>query len=119
MLGVLVTHRPWAGLVSLWAARGPMLPLAPYMTQHQQDPPPPPPPTHPTPSPRPPPQLRDRVRDLPEWKRRAAAKKILGHVSEAYGRMILGEGLFQADGAAHGAQLAPGCSCWCRGALLS
>jgi predicted unusual protein kinase regulating ubiquinone biosynthesis (AarF/ABC1/UbiB family) len=38
------------------------------------------------------------VRDLPEWKRKAAAKKILGHVSEAYGRMILGEGLFQADG---------------------
>lgn len=27
-----------------------------------------------------------------------AAALILSHVSEAYGRMILGEGLFQADG---------------------
>ncbi len=43
-------------------------------------------------------QLKDKVRDMPEWKRQAAARRILSYVSEAYGTMILGEGLFQADG---------------------
>eukprot|EP00879_Flechtneria_rotunda_P019841 GHRR01020855.1.p1 GENE.GHRR01020855.1~~GHRR01020855.1.p1 ORF type:complete len:296 (+),score=106.59 GHRR01020855.1:572-1459(+) len=43
-------------------------------------------------------QLRDKVAHLSEWKRRKAARHILARVSEAYGLMILGEGLFQADG---------------------
>eukprot|EP00878_Enallax_costatus_P021138 GHUV01022371.1.p1 GENE.GHUV01022371.1~~GHUV01022371.1.p1 ORF type:complete len:637 (+),score=223.29 GHUV01022371.1:216-1913(+) len=43
-------------------------------------------------------QLRDKVAHLPQWKREKAARRILDRVSEAYGLMILGEGLFQADG---------------------
>jgi len=39
-----------------------------------------------------------KLRDLSQMKRDAAKKRILHRVSEAYGRMILGEGLFQADG---------------------
>jgi hypothetical protein len=35
---------------------------------------------------------------LPEATKRLAAKRILGRVSEAYGRMLLLDGLFQADG---------------------
>lgn len=34
---------------------------------------------------------------LPKWQRDRAARRILTNVSEAYGRMMLGEGLFQAD----------------------
>ena len=48
--------------------------------------------------------MRERMRNLPEWKRRAMGKRVLGHVSEAYGRMILGTGLFQADGELRGLQ---------------
>ncbi len=33
-----------------------------------------------------------------EFKKQAAARRILSHVSEAYGRMLLYDGLFQADG---------------------
>ncbi|WIA37974.1 hypothetical protein OEZ86_001350 [Tetradesmus obliquus] len=43
-------------------------------------------------------QLKDKVAHLPQWKRDKAARRILARVSEAYGLMILGEGLFQADG---------------------
>uniref|UniRef100_A0A383WA42 LysM domain-containing protein n=1 Tax=Tetradesmus obliquus TaxID=3088 RepID=A0A383WA42_TETOB len=43
-------------------------------------------------------QLKDKVAHLPQWKREKAARRILARVSEAYGLMILGEGLFQADG---------------------
>ncbi|KAF6253521.1 hypothetical protein COO60DRAFT_1703776 [Scenedesmus sp. NREL 46B-D3] len=43
-------------------------------------------------------QLKDKVAHLPQWKREKAARGILRRVSEAYGHMILGEGLFQADG---------------------
>eukprot|EP00775_Hariotina_reticulata_P010212 gene10212-10373_t len=43
-------------------------------------------------------RLRDKVAHLPKWKREKAARRILARVSEAYGLMILGEGLFQADG---------------------
>jgi len=43
-------------------------------------------------------QLAGRVQHLPAWQREAAARRVLDRVSEAYGRMILGEGLFQADG---------------------
>ena len=39
----------------------------------------------------------DRVSRMPAVARRAAAKKVLARVCRAYGRMILGEGLFQAD----------------------
>ncbi|KAI8476233.1 MAG: ABC1/COQ8 ser/thr kinase [Monoraphidium minutum] len=43
-------------------------------------------------------QLQSKVAHLPKWQRDKAARLILSHLSEAYGRMILGEGLFQADG---------------------
>jgi predicted unusual protein kinase regulating ubiquinone biosynthesis (AarF/ABC1/UbiB family) len=42
--------------------------------------------------------LADRVAHLPQWQRERAARIILANISEAYGRMVLGEGLFQADG---------------------
>jgi predicted unusual protein kinase regulating ubiquinone biosynthesis (AarF/ABC1/UbiB family) len=38
------------------------------------------------------------TRSLSEATRRLAARRILNRVSEAYGRMMLLDGLFQADG---------------------
>jgi len=38
------------------------------------------------------------IKRVPPAQRAAAKRRILHRVSEAYGRMILGEGLFQADG---------------------
>lgn len=38
------------------------------------------------------------MKDLSPMKRKLGIKRILGAVSEAYGRMMLYEGLFQADG---------------------
>lgn len=43
-------------------------------------------------------RLNDRIEGLSEATKRLAAKRILHRVSEAYGRMILLDGLFQADG---------------------
>jgi predicted unusual protein kinase regulating ubiquinone biosynthesis (AarF/ABC1/UbiB family) len=37
------------------------------------------------------------VQHLPAWQRQRAARHVLSLVSEAYGHMILGHGLFQAD----------------------
>ena len=48
-------------------------------------------------------RLKQHVAGLSALKRKAAAKLILQRVSEAYGEMMLTEGLFQAD--AH-----PGCA---------
>lgn len=42
-------------------------------------------------------KLGERMNDLPEKLKRLAAERILTRVAEAYGRMILIEGLFQAD----------------------
>ncbi|KAK9811448.1 hypothetical protein WJX72_004052 [[Myrmecia] bisecta] len=43
-------------------------------------------------------RLGDRVDSLSPAQQRLAKRRILGRVSEAYGRMLLLEGLFQADG---------------------
>ncbi|GIL83202.1 hypothetical protein Vretifemale_12058 [Volvox reticuliferus] len=43
-------------------------------------------------------EARDRVSKMSPRARDAAKRLILSRVSEAYGRMIFGEGLFQADG---------------------
>jgi predicted unusual protein kinase regulating ubiquinone biosynthesis (AarF/ABC1/UbiB family) len=43
-------------------------------------------------------RLKDRIDGLNEATRRLAARRILSRVSEAYGRMVLLDGLFQADG---------------------
>jgi predicted unusual protein kinase regulating ubiquinone biosynthesis (AarF/ABC1/UbiB family)/LysM repeat protein len=53
-------------------------------------------------------QLADRVQHLPQWQRDRAARRVLERVSEAYGRMILGEGLFQADGHPGNIMVTPG-----------
>jgi predicted unusual protein kinase regulating ubiquinone biosynthesis (AarF/ABC1/UbiB family) len=53
-------------------------------------------------------QLADRVQHLPKWQRERAARRVLERVSEAYGRMILGEGLFQADGHPGNIMVTPG-----------
>jgi predicted unusual protein kinase regulating ubiquinone biosynthesis (AarF/ABC1/UbiB family) len=53
-------------------------------------------------------QLADRVQHLPQWQRELAARRVLERVSEAYGRMILGEGLFQADGHPGNIMVTPG-----------
>ena len=42
-------------------------------------------------------RLRERVEGLSAMKRKAAAALIMRRVSEAYGEMMLSEGLFQAD----------------------
>ncbi|KAL6759162.1 hypothetical protein V8C86DRAFT_2580560 [Haematococcus lacustris] len=42
--------------------------------------------------------LHSRVLQLSEAQRKVAKRRILSRVAEAYGHMILGEGLFQADG---------------------
>mmetsp|Transcript_26987 Transcript_26987/g.49662 ORF Transcript_26987/g.49662 Transcript_26987/m.49662 type:complete len:347 (-) Transcript_26987:128-1168(-) len=39
-----------------------------------------------------------KLRSLPPIRRKAAKRMVLTRVSEAYGRMLLGEGLFHADG---------------------
>lgn len=43
-------------------------------------------------------ELKSKMSSLSPQMRKEAGKRILSHVSEAYGRMILGTGLFQADG---------------------
>ncbi|GAB4821653.1 hypothetical protein N2152v2_008699 [Parachlorella kessleri] len=43
-------------------------------------------------------RLKDHTRNLSESLRRKAARRILDRVAEAYGRMMLLDGLFQADG---------------------
>jgi predicted unusual protein kinase regulating ubiquinone biosynthesis (AarF/ABC1/UbiB family) len=43
-------------------------------------------------------RLGDRMKNMSAMKRKLGIKRILGSVSEAYGRMMLYEGLFQADG---------------------
>lgn len=43
-------------------------------------------------------RLGDRIEKLSPLQRRLGIKRILSAVSEAYGRMMLYEGLFQADG---------------------
>jgi len=42
-------------------------------------------------------RLRERVAGLSAFQRKAAAARIMTRVSEAYGEMMLTEGLFQAD----------------------
>lgn len=43
-------------------------------------------------------ELGSRTKNLSERKKRIAKEMILSRISEAYGRMILEDGLFQADG---------------------
>lgn len=43
-------------------------------------------------------ELKSRTSGLSRRKQQMAKQRILAHVSEAYGQMIFGEGLFQADG---------------------
>jgi len=43
-------------------------------------------------------KLADKMKDRSERERRLASRRILSRVSEAYGRMLLNKGLFQADG---------------------
>ena len=43
-------------------------------------------------------KLEDQMKGRSARQRRIAAKRILARVSEAYGRMLLLDGLFQADG---------------------
>lgn len=43
-------------------------------------------------------RMKDRIEGLSEATKRLASRRILDRVSEAYGRMILLDGLFQADG---------------------
>ena len=43
-------------------------------------------------------RLGDRIGKLSPMQRKLGIRRILGAVSEAYGRMMLYEGLFQADG---------------------
>jgi hypothetical protein len=46
-------------------------------------------------------QLGEHMQGVSERKKRAGKKLILSRVSEAYGRMMLKEGLFQVRGAGH------------------
>ena len=52
----------------------------------------------PDPTPRPAPPCTRLTGSLSEATKRMAARRILSRVSEAYGRMLLLDGLFQADG---------------------
>ena len=41
--------------------------------------------------------MQAEVDSLPEWKQKLGKQLLLRRVGEAYGRMVLGPGLFQAD----------------------